>query len=54
MKTYLNGQMLDEAQALVSSQDAGFQHGVGLFETMFASRTISQDTGQEPEAGAHA
>ncbi|MEO0474649.1 MAG: aminotransferase class IV [Planctomycetota bacterium] len=36
MKTYLNGQMLDESQALVSAQDAGFQHAVGLFETMFA------------------
>eukprot|EP00752_Nemacystus_decipiens_P016064 g14360.t1 len=29
--------MIDDAQALVSSQDAGFQHGVGLFETMFAT-----------------
>lgn len=37
MKTYLNGQLIDDAQALVSSQDAGFQHGVGLFETMFAT-----------------
>lgn len=36
MKTYLNGQMLEDDQALVSAQDAGFQHGVGLFETMFA------------------
>ncbi|MBX2850203.1 MAG: aminotransferase class IV [Phycisphaeraceae bacterium] len=36
MKTYLNGQMLDDSQALVSTQDAGFQHAVGLFETMFA------------------
>ena len=36
MKTYLNGQMLDESQAHVSAQDAGFQHAVGLFETMFA------------------
>ena len=36
MKTYLNGQMLDDSQALVSAQDAGFQHAVGLFETMFA------------------
>lgn len=36
MKTYLNGQMLEESQALVSAQDAGFQHAVGLFETMFA------------------
>lgn len=37
MKTYLNGQILDDSQALVSAQDAGFQHAVGLFETMFAS-----------------
>ena len=36
MKTYLNGQMLDDADALISSQDAGFLHGVGLFETLFA------------------
>lgn len=36
MKTYLNGQMIDDAQALISAQDAGFQHAVGLFETMFA------------------
>lgn len=38
MLTYLNGQMLPDDQALVSSQDAGFLHGVGLFETMFAQR----------------
>ncbi len=37
MKTYLNGQILDDSQALVSVQDAGFQHAVGLFETMFAT-----------------
>ncbi|MFK7790330.1 MAG: aminotransferase class IV [Phycisphaeraceae bacterium] len=37
MKTYLNGQMLDDSQALISAQDAGFQHAVGLFETMFAT-----------------
>jgi branched-subunit amino acid aminotransferase/4-amino-4-deoxychorismate lyase len=36
MKTYLNGQLIDDEKALISSQDAGFQHGVGLFETMFA------------------
>ena len=36
MLTYLNGQMLDDSQAHVSTQDAGFQHAVGLFETMFA------------------
>jgi len=37
MLTYLNGQMLNAEKALVSSQDAGFQHAVGLFETMFAT-----------------
>lgn len=37
MKTYLNGQFLDDAQAQVSVTDAGFQHAVGLFETMFAT-----------------
>lgn len=36
MLTYLNGQMIDDAKALVSTQDAGFQHAVGLFETIFA------------------
>jgi len=30
---YLNGQMLNPDNAHVSIQDAGFQHGVGLFET---------------------
>ena len=37
MKTYLNGQLLDEKDAHISSQDAGLLHGVGLFETMFAA-----------------
>lgn len=36
MKTYLNGEMLDETQARIPSRDAGLQHAVGLFETMFA------------------
>ena len=36
MKTYLNGQLLDDEKALISAQDAGFLHSVGLFETMFA------------------
>jgi len=36
MKTYLNGQLIDDADAHISCQDAGFQHAVGLFETMFA------------------
>jgi branched-subunit amino acid aminotransferase/4-amino-4-deoxychorismate lyase len=38
MHVYLNGQMLDAADASVSVEDAGFQHAVGLFETMIASR----------------
>ncbi|MFN3168952.1 MAG: aminotransferase class IV [Phycisphaeraceae bacterium] len=36
MKTYLNGELIDDEQALIPSQDAGFLHGVGLFETVFA------------------
>ena len=36
MKTYLNGQLLEDAEAHISSQDAGLLHGVGLFETLFA------------------
>lgn len=36
MDVYLNGQMLDAAEATVSVEDAGFQHSVGLFETMAA------------------
>lgn len=34
MHVYLNGQMVPEDKAMVSVHDAGFQHGVGLFETM--------------------
>ncbi len=34
MKVYLNGQMVDAHDAKVSVADAGFQHAVGLFETM--------------------
>lgn len=34
MDIYLNGQMTDPARALISVDDAGFQHAVGLFETM--------------------
>jgi branched-subunit amino acid aminotransferase/4-amino-4-deoxychorismate lyase len=36
MHVYLNGQMIDEKKAAVSVFDAGFQHAVGLFETMGA------------------
>jgi branched-chain amino acid aminotransferase len=44
--TFLNGRFLDDAEtheAVVSAFDAGFQHGIGLFETM---------TGGVNEAGA--
>jgi len=34
MHTYLNGQMVDAGEARIHSSDAGFQHAVGLFETM--------------------
>jgi len=36
---FLNGNFLDAADARVSAFDAGFQHGVGLFETMLAINT---------------
>ena len=36
MKVYLNGSILDASQATISFEDAGFQHGVGVFETMAA------------------
>ncbi|MFZ4572893.1 MAG: aminotransferase class IV [Phycisphaerales bacterium] len=35
---FLNGEFLGKDQARVSAFDAGFQHGVGLFETMLAVR----------------
>lgn len=35
MQIYLNGQLVPAESATVSVQDAGFQHAVGLFETMF-------------------
>lgn len=43
--TFLNGRFLDDAQtseAVVSAFDAGFQHGVGLFETMTGGVTEAQ------------
>jgi branched-subunit amino acid aminotransferase/4-amino-4-deoxychorismate lyase len=36
---FLNGNFVDAADARVSAFDAGFQHGVGLFETMLAINT---------------
>lgn len=36
MDVYLNGSMIPIENATLSVEDAGFQHAVGLFETMFA------------------
>jgi branched-subunit amino acid aminotransferase/4-amino-4-deoxychorismate lyase len=36
MQVWLNGQFIDRDSATVSIFDAGFQHAVGLFETMLA------------------
>jgi len=36
MDVFLNGKMLAPDQALLPADDAGFQHAVGLFETMSA------------------
>ena len=36
MKAFINGQFVDAADARVGFFDAGFQHGIGLFETMLA------------------
>ncbi len=36
MRAYLNGAMVELNEARVSLEDAGFQHAVGLFETMSA------------------
>jgi branched-subunit amino acid aminotransferase/4-amino-4-deoxychorismate lyase len=36
MKVWVNGSFLDDDMAKISVFDAGFQHGVGLFETMSA------------------
>ena len=38
LKVYLNGQIVDHEKAMISVTDAGFQHAVGLFETMSVYR----------------
>ena len=38
MDAYLNGRMIDIASPALRVEDAGFQHAVGLFETMAAFR----------------
>ena len=36
MKVWINGTFVEDSEATVGVFDAGFQHGVGLFETMLA------------------
>ena len=36
MRVWVNGEFVDDSKATISVFDAGFQHGVGLFETMSA------------------
>lgn len=38
----LNGRFVEPSEAKVSAFDAGFQHGVGLFETMLASMSSGE------------
>jgi len=38
MKVWINGQFFEDAEAKISVFDAGFQHSVGLFETMIAKK----------------
>lgn len=40
MQVWLNGQFVERDSAMVSIFDAGFQHGVGLFETMLARNGV--------------
>ncbi len=37
MKVWINGHIVNQDDATVSAFDAGLQHGVGLFETIFAT-----------------
>ena len=40
MKVWVNGSFVDDGSAIISVFDAGFQHGVGLFETMHARNGV--------------
>lgn len=42
---FLHGEFIDSSSARVSAFDSGFQHGVGLFETMLALRDPSSQLG---------
>lgn len=41
MHVWLNGQFIERDEAMVSVFDAGFQHGVGLFETLLARNGVA-------------
>lgn len=43
-EVFINGRFVERSEAQVSAFDAGFQHGVGLFETMLGVRTDSDAT----------
>jgi len=40
VKVWVNGSFVDDGSAIISVFDAGFQHGVGLFETMHARNGV--------------
>jgi branched-chain amino acid aminotransferase len=42
---FLNGEFVSRDAALVSAFDAGLQHGVGLFETLLATRSENNESG---------
>ena len=53
-QVYLDGRWVDRDDAKVSAFDAGFQHAVGLFETMLAVRSDFDDSDIEVvDADAH-
>ncbi len=53
MKVWINGTLYEEEEAKVGVFDAGFQHGVGLFETMLASNGVVFQARQHMERLAH-
>lgn len=51
--TFLNGRFLTRSEAELSAFDAGFQHAVGLFETMTAVNAGSPDETDAAETDSH-
>lgn len=48
---FLNGSFVPTDHARISAFDAGFQHGVGLFETLLASRGAGDGEGEGEDGG---